>query len=329
MINETFRTVIKPVLYDFKISYKTKMMFIGSCFTENIGRKLEEQKFDIKVNPFGIVYNPISVSDELDMISEEKYFTDKDLINYDGYFHSLYHHGKFSGRDKSDVLENINNEINKSHKFLKETDVIFLTFGTSWVYEYIERKQIAANCHKIPSNYFNKRLLSVNEIFLHFKKTIKKLRKINSDLKIFFSVSPVRHLKDGFSENFLSKSILRVAIEKLSVFFSEIYYFPSYEILTDDLRDYRFYDKDLVHPNETASDYIYDFFGKTFFSGDTIKISEKIKKILKAKNHRFFDIDSQQTKDFVSKQLKEIEVIEKDCPYINMNDEKEYFLNIK
>lgn len=329
MDEKTFRTVFKPIPFNFNISYQSEILFTGSCFTENIGKKLNELKFNIYINPFGIIYNPISIVNSLNFILENKQFQKQDLFFYNEYWHSFFHHGKFSDKNKDKALQVINKQVNKTHNFIKNTDFLFITFGTARVYVLKKNGQIVANCHKLPASKFDKKCLTENEIVTVFNEFIGKLRIINKGIKIFFSVSPVRHLKDGFSENFLSKSILRTSIEKIKKKYSDVYYFPSYEILTDDLRDYRFYDKDLVHPNEIAEDYIFDFFSETFFSEKTIQISKEIKKILKAKNHRFFDINSQKTKEFISKQLREIEIIEKSYPFIDVNEEKEYFLNIK
>ena len=325
---KTFRTIISPGVFDFEINYNTKLMFLGSCFTENIGKKLKEQKFKIKINPFGIIYNPISVSDSLNFIAERTFFSENDLIYYDENWHSFHHHGKFSGKDKEAVSENINSEINRSFEYLKNADYIFITFGTSWVYEYAETGEIVANCHKIPSYKFKKRLLNTEEIVKKISETVNTARKLNPNLKFVFSVSPVRHLKDGFSQNFISKSILRVAIKEICDLFAGTYYFPAYEILTDDLRDYRFYAEDMVHPNETAVEYIFDFFRESFFSDETKKIFDKITKIISARNHRIFDLNSEKTKKFIKKNIEEIKILEKLYPVINFDEEKKYFSNL-
>ncbi|NOZ34486.1 MAG: GSCFA domain-containing protein [Chlorobi bacterium] len=325
MKSNTFRTEIKPNFFDFNIHYQSDIMFVGSCFTENIGKRLKKLKFKININPFGIIYNPVSLAQSLDYIVSEKEFTDDDLFFFNEYWHSFSHHGKFSGTDKRKVLNNINQSITEAHKIIYNAEFLFITLGTAWVYEFIKSKNIVANCHKIPGKEFNKRLLTENEIVKSFIALIKKIRLKNKKIKIIFSISPVRHLKDGFSENFLSKSILRTAVDKISEQNSEIYYFPAYEILIDDLRDYRFYDTDLVHPNNIAAEYIFKFFEETFFNAETIKISEKVNKINQMKSHRIFNSQTEQSKKFITAALKEIKFLEKEYSFLNFESEKTYF----
>ncbi len=329
MTSETFRTVFKPEPFDFKISYNSNMMFIGSCFTENIGNKLQELKFNVNINPFGIIYNPISVAKSLEFIIDNKQFKEEDLFFYNEYWHSFYHHGKYSETDKEKGLEMINSSLSNSFNFLKKTNFLFITFGTAMVYSHIKNDIIVANCHKIPAVEFEKRMLNESEIIKVYNNLIEKLRLINDKLKIIFSVSPVRHLKDGFSENFLSKSILRTAIEKIRQSDSDIYYFPAFEILNDDLRDYRFYDTDLVHPNDTAVNYIFDFFKKTFFSDETGIVLKKIQKIVSASKHRIFDKNTMQSRKFIANTLNDIDTLEKSYPFPDFEKEKEYFLSLK
>ncbi|MCD6557036.1 MAG: GSCFA domain-containing protein [Bacteroidales bacterium] len=329
MDSKTFRTVMKAKSFDFDISYHSKMMFIGSCFTENIGNKLKNLKFKVNINPFGIIYNPISVVQSLDFIVENKQFKDSDLFFYNEYWHSFYHHGKFSQTVKEKTLDLINISISDSLKFLKDTDFLFITLGTAWIYSHVKTNKIVANCHKVPASEFEKRILNEHEIVSVFNEFIDKIRLINTKLKIIFSVSPVRHLKDGFSENFLSKAILRTAIEKIIKNNSDTYYFPAYEILNDDLRDYRFYNSDLVHPNEQATTYIFDFFKTFFFSDETEMLADKVQKIISARNHKLFNSGTEQSKKFIISSLKDIENLKKKYSFLNLDNEETYFLSQK
>lgn len=329
MNTNTFRTIYKPVPFNFNINYRSEILFTGSCFTENIGRKLEELKFDVIINPFGIVYNPISVVQSLNFIFENKQFREDDLIYYNEYWHSFFHHGKFSDTDKQKTLQIINKSVNKSHNFIKNADFLFVTFGTAWVYILKKNGQIVANCHKLPASEFDKKCLTENEIATVFNEFITKLRTVNKKIKIVFSVSPVRHLKYGLSENFISKSILRTSIEKIKKSNSEIYYFPAFEILNDDLRDYRFYDKDLVHPNETATDYIFEVFKDTFFTEETKIIIKDVKKIISARNHKIFNPETVQSKKFIDFVLTEIDKLTKKYPFLSFEQEKQYFEDLK
>ncbi len=329
MKSNTFRTEIKLQTFDFDINYQTKIMFAGSCFTENIGNKLAELKFNVNINPFGIIYNPVSLAKSLDFIVDKRKFSNNDLIFFNEYWHSFYHHGKFSETDKNKVLKNINKSISEANKFIYNADILFITLGTAWVYEFSETKEIVANCHKIPGNKFNKKLLTETEIVNNLNYTVEKIKKHNKKLKIIFSISPVRHLKDGFSENFLSKAILRTAVNEICRQNNDVFYFPAYEILIDDLRDYRFYASDMVHPNEAATEYIFNLFKNAFFDKETLTVSEEIKKINLMKQHRIFDTGTEQFEKFISSALKKISETEKKYPFLNFDDEKNYFLSVK
>ncbi len=329
MGSKTFRTVMKAKSFDFDISYQSKMMFIGSCFTENIGNKLKKLKFKVNINPFGIIYNPVSVVQSLDFILENKEFKETDLFFYKEYWHSFYHHGKFSQTLKKKTLDLINISISDSFRFLKDADFLFITLGTAWVYSHVKTNKIVANCHKVPVSEFEKRILNENEIVSVFNEFINKIRLVNKKLKIIFSVSPVRHLKDGFVENFLSKAILRTTIEKIIKNNKNTYYFPAFEILNDDLRDYRFYNSDLVHPNEQATTYIFDFFKHGFFSDETDKISEKVQKIMFSRNHKLFNSGTEQSRKFIISSLKNIKNLKKKYSFLNFDDEETYFLSQK
>ncbi|MCF6183382.1 MAG: GSCFA domain-containing protein [Bacteroidales bacterium] len=328
MNTSTFRTEIKSQSFDFHIHYQSDIMFVGSCFTENIGNILKQLKFKININPFGIIYNPVSLAQSLDFIADKKEYADDDLFFFNEYWHSFSHHGKFSDTDKQKVLNNINHSITEAHRIIYNSEFLFITLGTAWVYEFIKSKEIVANCHKIPGKEFTERLLTENEIVKSFNALIKKIRLKNNNLKIIFSVSPVRHLKDGFSENFLSKSILRIAVNNICKQNSGVYYFPAYEILIDDLRDYRFYDSDLVHPNNTAVEYIFNFFEQTFFDDETIKISENVQRINQMKSHRIFNSQTEQSKKFIIAALNEIKFLEKKYSFLNFESEKTYFLGL-
>jgi len=329
MNSDTFRTVIKSEPYDFKLSYHSKLMFAGSCFTEHIGKRLKELKFKVNINPFGIIYNPISLAESLDFIIENKQFCEKDLVFNNEFWHSFFHHGKFSRTNKKKTLDVINISLSESSEFLIAADFLFVTLGTAWVYYHHKTEQIVANCHKLPASEFKKYLLTENEIVKAFREVIEKIRTINKKLKIIFSVSPVRHLNNGFTENFLSKAMLRTSINKICKSNFETYYFPAYEILIDDLRDYRFYNSDLIHPNHTASGYIFDFFKNTFFSEEAETISGKIQKIISARKHRLFNPETKQSKDFVNNSLKRIRKLKEMYPFLNFDEDEKYFLSVK
>ena len=280
----TFRTNYQAKKASKQISYQDETFFLGSCFSNNISQYLAFRKFKVKSNPYGILFNPISIFQAIEEIIDLKKYSLDDLVEHNELFHSLKHHSDFSGTNGEEVLNKINQNIFEGRTFLKNSSHLFLTFGTAWVYEY--QGEIVANCHKIPNHQFQKRLLHPNEISNAFIALKDKLSAFNPNLQIVYTVSPVRHLKDGFEENALSKAILRTAIHQIQQENDAIAYFPSYEIMMDDLRDYRFYEKDLLHPNSTAVDYIWEQFKTRYVAEDALAVMTRIENLQTALHHR-------------------------------------------
>ncbi|MEQ8323452.1 MAG: GSCFA domain-containing protein [Vicingaceae bacterium] len=276
---------------------------IGSCFSDNIGSKLNEFLFKVDSNPFGITYNPISASDHLKRLMQKQYFTSDDLIECNGGWNSLELHGSWFDSDSDQLLSRVNNRLEGASVNLKEASHLFVTFGTAWVYEWKNNGLVVNNCLKLPASNFNKRLLGIDEITQVWTKTIDALLEFNPGLSIVFTVSPVRHLRDGFEENYLSKSILRIAIHEIEQEM-KVLYFPAFELLSDDLRDYRFYNTDLVHPSETAIEYIWDKFSSCMITESSLQLFKDITGINQAINHRAFDKDSEQYKSFIEKNIR-------------------------
>ncbi len=324
---ENFRTEIKLKKSTDTISYKSKIALIGSCFTENIGKQLENWKFNIDINPFGIIYNPYSVYNSLEALIENKKFTKDDLNFSNGLWNSFYHHGKFSNQDENITLSDINSGIEKSNNFYKEADYLFITFGTAWIYRFKDTNQVVSNCHKIPAKEFNRELLTVSEIVDLYKGLITDISEFNPNLKIVFTVSPVRHWKDGAVQNQISKSTLILAINELTNHFSTVSYFPSYEIVMDDLRDYRFYNEDMLHPNSVAVKYIRDKFTDMYIEEATIKSIKEIEKIIRASEHRPFNPHTDEHQLFVKKQLELIKSLNITNSDIDFGNEIETFNN--
>lgn len=320
-----YRTIVESKRYDFEISHESNLFLIGSCFSENIGEKLAGNKLNTMVNPFGILFNPISIVNTLTAVIEEKEFTKEDLHFENGLYHSFAHHGKFSGVDSKKVLDLINKNRREATLFLKETDVLIITLGSSWVYKYNKTNEFVANCHKVPNKEFNKELLKVDTIVGELEKVIEKLRTINSKLKVVFTISPVRHWKDGAEENTLSKSILNVAVHQLIEKVTGSHYFPAYEMVIDDLRDYRFYKEDMLHPNNVAVDYVWKGFEKSFFSRKTIELNKEIGKIITAGSHRPFNIDSNEHQIFISQQIQFIKSLKELNPNLDFTKEISIF----
>lgn len=315
-----FRTVVDIKESNKKIGYHSNILFVGSCFAENIGNKFADSKFNALINPFGIVYNPVSVANTLKTIIEKKHFSEDDLV-YNNIWNSFYHHSKFSDENKQKCLDNINDACQNSYQFLKNTDFLIITFGTSWVFEYLESGKVVSNCHKIPANKFKRYRLSVDYIADVYRSLISDIRQINPDVEIIFTVSPVRHWKDGAHGNQLSKAVLHLAIDKIVDENTKVNYFPSYELVMDDLRDYRFYNEDMLHVSDVAVNYIWERFINTFIDNKSQAMMVRVGKLMKALGHRPFSADSNTYVEFLSTQLKKIEQLKRECPHINFDEE--------
>ncbi|MEI6866430.1 GSCFA domain-containing protein [Flavicella sp.] len=311
MENSNFRTQYKTKPQSNQIDYSSNLVLFGSCFSENIDKKFDYFKFKTTSNPYGILFNPAAIEKAISECLEKKIYTEQDLIFYNGLWHSFNHHSDFSGLYKDEVLNNINSTIQKGYNQLKSASHIIITLGTAWVYKLIEENNIVANCHKIPQKRFNKIILSVDEIVKILENIKRLIKKINSQAIFIFTVSPVRHLKDGMIENTQSKSHLLIAIHR--VISPQTFYFPSYEIMLDDLRDYRFYKQDMIHPNQLAMDYIWTLFKNTWISQNSEFLFTEIDAIQKALQHKPFNPDSEQHKLFVSKLKRRIYKLKKDA----------------
>lgn len=310
-----FTTKVNIPKSAFNITHQDSVLLLGSCFTENIGLYLKNYQFKTIINPFGIIYNPISIFNSVEKISQLQYYNQDDLIYNNELFISLDHHGDFSALIKDIVLDKINNSIEESHIVFKESKYIVFTFGTSFVYEYLANKKIVANCHKIPNNQFLKRILSIEEIVEAFNK----IAPILSDKTIIFTVSPVRHWRDGAIENQRSKSILVESIHQIIEKQNNCFYFPAYEIMMDELRDYRFYSEDMLHPNNVAIKYIWQCFSGNYFSDDTQQINHQIEKINLLLQHKIKNPNTQAQIDFENKIKQSIADFKKQYPTITVN----------
>ena len=325
-----FRTEIKPERSIFEIDDQTSMVMMGSCFSDHIGGILQQYKFPVLLNPFGVLYNPSSIAQAILLAINNVPLEEKDLVRYNNHWHSFSFHGSFSDLDASRVLERGTIAIQKAHRSLKNANILFVTFGTSWVYQWIETGLIVSNCHKIPTSKFKRFRLSVHEIVTQWAELINRLCIFNPQLQIIFTVSPVRHLKDGFHENQISKSTLLLAIDELINQFGNerTAYFPSYEIMNDDLRDYRFYSTDMLHISEKAVDYIFEKFSAVYFSEKTIQQINDIEALLLLKNHRILSNNSIEIEKFVNSALKKINELELKYPNIKFELERTHFKNL-
>jgi len=303
-----------------KLSYRRKSMMMGSCFAESVGTKLQELCFPIDVNPFGILYNPVSIANSLDILLTEKEFSEEDLFYANGLWNSFYHHSRFSNTDKQECLTAINNRIRTAVKILSECNILFITFGTSWVFEEKSSGRIVSNCHKLPASTFNHYRLTYNQITDRWIGLTEKLFMMNPGIHLVFTVSPIRHLKDGEHENQLSKAILLLAVDELIKHFKgeRILYFPSYEIVLDELRDYRYYGSDMVHMNELAISYIQEKVTSVFISEEDKKIATEIEKLRQALNHRPLNPKSEEYQSFIAKQSEKIHQLKDKYNYLEL-----------
>lgn len=306
-----FKTTIDVPHSAFEISHAQKGMSVGSCFSTNIGSRLHNAKFPILVNPLGTIYNPVSIANTIDLLLGTKAFDEQQIFFANGVWQSYYLHTSFSSVTKDEVLRKFQAVKEDFQQNFKSLDYVILTLGTAWVYELKSSKQIVNNCHKTPASQFNRRRLSVAECVSVLKHAIEQLRNENPNLHVIFTVSPIRHWKDGAHENQVSKSTLFLAIEELQNSLQNISYFPAYELLIDDLRDYRFYADDMLHPSDFAVEYIWEKFSETYFSKETKDVIKQIDSIQKALEHKPFNAESEDYKLFLEKTKAEIEILQK------------------
>lgn len=320
-----FRTKIDIQKFGFGISHNDKCIFVGSCFAENIGNKLAETKIPTSVNPTGILYNPLSVCKSIKNALSGREYSDNDVFPSGGTWNSFDFHSRFSNPDKATCIESLNEATRTFANEIRRANVMFVTFGTAFVYEHADTKEVVCNCHKLPENRFKRRLLTVSEIVESWSECIKVLAEANRSMRIVFTVSPIRHWRDGAHQNQISKSTLHLAINELNAKFGNTTYFPAYEIVMDELRDYRFYAADMVHPSETAVQYIWERFGETFFTEQTKSTNAWISKITAAANHRPANPKSDAYKAFCNHNLAEIKRIKEEFGEIDFSEEEEKF----
>ena len=297
------------------INYQSKIVLLGSCFSENIGAKFDFYKFQVFQNPFGILFHPTAIEKFIHQVVTKKVFTDNDVFFENERWHCFDAHSSLSSSNKETLLSNLNSGIESTNLALKNATHCIITFGTSWVYRFSETDKIVANCHKIPQKKFAKELLSVNEISDSVENIISSLIAINPEITVIFTVSPVRHLKDGFVENTQSKAHLIAAIHAISKN-KNVLYFPSFEIMMDELRDYRFYGEDMIHPNQIAIQYIWEKFITTWFSEETIPIMNNIESIQKGLLHKPFHENSEKHQIFVNNLKQQIAQIQLEFPFM-------------
>jgi len=316
-----------------RITYRDKIMLTGSCFTEHIGNSLDELKFCTLQNPNGILFDPRSVCNSLISYIENKQYQKEDLFYLNEIWNSWEHHSRFSNINAEQALKSINESQQQAYDFLKNADWLLITFGSSFSYRLTDEATLGglqnnngvANCHRAPSQWFNKHLLTIDEIISLLDTTYHRLKQFNSKLKIIFTISPVRHIRDGVIENNRSKARLIEAVHHMTNKFPGLYYFPAYELVIDVLRDYRFYDIDMVHPNYPATEFVMEKFNESFIDEQSQQLMEEIKKIVIARKHKAFQPDTNAHKTFLKTHLEKTKELQAKFSFLNLKEEIEYF----
>ncbi len=320
-----FRTEIELQAFSAPIEHDDPILTIGSCFADNIAKKFSEYRFNLLANPFGVLYNPASVYFSLQLLTKGDILNEDSLVQFGEVWHSFYHHSSFSYPDKKKALQRINHSLEITRNYLKHCKYIFITYGSSYYYTYKKSGKIVSNCHKIPGTEFNLDRLSVEQVYDFASRTATLTHQINSNCHLIFTVSPVRYLKYGFTGNQLSKATLLLGLEKTTRSNPLCYYFPAYEMVLDDLRDYRYYNDDLVQPGPQAIEFIWEKLQEHYLSAACRKIIPLIDSINKAKNHKPFNPHSKEHQAFIKKQLDNLDRLEDSVPHVDWHDDRIYF----
>jgi lysophospholipase L1-like esterase len=296
------------------IDYHSQLLLLGSCFSENMGNKLEYFKFSSEQNPLGILFHPKAIETLVTHAINEKEYTEADVFLLNERYHCFDAHSKLSDASQEELLNKLNQVIQQTNQQINHSTHIIITLGTAWVYRFIETDQIVANCHKVPQKNFLKELLSAEDIAESLDSIVALVREVNPKANFIFTVSPVRHLKDGFVENQQSKAHLISAIHQVVAPRKRIFYFPSYEIMMDELRNYRFYAEDLIHPNATAIQYIWERFVDSWISEAAFPVMKQVDSIQKRLQHKPFNPDSEEHQQFLEKLMQDIKVLKNTLP---------------
>lgn len=310
---------------DFPFDYNNRVIFMGSCFSENIGGFLKERRFNIDLNPFGVLYNPVSIASGIHRLINPVDYKEEDLFYHQGWWHSFDHHSNFSHADKNVCLESINSRLKSAAESLRTAKYMFVTFGTARVFLQKSDGKVVSNCHQVPASLFDNQLLRVGDIVRMYTLLIQELASINEELKWVLTVSPVRHWKNGPVGNQVSKATLLLAANELKNNFSQVEYFPAYEIFMDDLRDYRYYDDDMLHPGSQGVSYTWKKFNDAYISDSARSNIKVVESFIRAKNHRPRNPGSDEHKEFMKKQSKSVFELSKKYPEMDLQEFIDFF----
>ncbi|MBK8806473.1 MAG: GSCFA domain-containing protein [Bacteroidales bacterium] len=307
-----FRTEVPLPKSALKIDFQDKILSLGSCFASNIADKLSSQKFSVCNNPFGVLFNPVSIKNNIQLLINNIIEPDFKIFEYNNLWHSWFFHENFSTNTQSEIETKIQDTITSVGSYLKEAKILIITFGTAYTYSLKNEDFVVSNCHKAPTAWFKKDRLTITEIIDFYNDIILKIQDYNPEIEIIFTVSPIRHWADGAHENQLSKSILLLAIDEIIKQNAKTHYFPAYEIVLDELRDYRFYAEDMLHPNNVSINYIWELFSKSYFSEKTQKALISIEKINKSILHKPFFPTSDAYKKHIAATVEHCKQAQKD-----------------
>lgn len=315
------------------IDYPSKLMLLGSCFSEHIGTGLSDLKFEVQQNPHGILFAPDAITQALQDYIDGRVYYKQDLFQSEGIWYSWNHHSRFSDLNPAVVLEKINAAVQQANAFMKQTNFLIITLGSAFSYRLTEKALLAskgvndpvANCHRAPGSWFNKEFMTIDHMVEIFTHMIQLLRQLNPAISIFFTISPVRHIRDGVQDNNRSKARLFETIQRLEEKDEAVYYFPAYELVVDVLRDYRFYDVDLVHPNYAATEFVINHFLKACLTTKAQDIAEQVKKIQLACRHRPQHPTSLPHQQFLTHSFEKVVALQTNYPFLNLTAERHYF----
>jgi hypothetical protein len=318
---ENLRTIVEPVPLSPRITYADRIMLLGSCFTEHIGNRLKMLKFNVNLNPFGIVYNPLSLADQLEHLLNPAGFTPDDLVFHGDLWHSWMHHSRFSHPDAGHLIGSISKDELSASQFLEQARLLILTFGTPEAFYLKSSNRLVSNCHKLPSDWFYSRKPEPQELADRWIPLIESIRNQNQNLRICLTISPVRYFKDGPTGNQISKSILFLFTEIVMRAIPDLCYFPSYEIFMDDLRDYRFYDTDLMHPGPAGIDYVWNRFAGAYIDSGVYPLMNEVESVVKAALHRPGNFTTDAHRRFITNQVTRMSELQAKHPFLDFAGE--------
>jgi hypothetical protein len=326
-----FRLELTPRSFAEKMNHRQPLFLTGSCFTENIGSKFKQHKFSVLENPNGILFNPVSIAKSVCSYIQNRQYTASDLFYQNESWHSWEHHSRFSHPQQQACLQLINTSQQAAHHFLQNAGWLIVTLGSAFVYELKEQQaplqlqqqyqQVVANCHKVPTDKFSKKLLHPAQVQQVLEHMLAELKSFNPGIRVIFTISPVRHLREGFIENNRSKAVLMQAVHQLVDLNDYLYYFPAYELVIDDLRDYRFYAEDMVHPNYAATQYVWEKLQQALIDEPTLQLMKQINSINAAIHHKPFNPASAAHQQFLQVHYQKLQLLQQQMPYIDFSAE--------